>query len=142
MGAKKNKSSSSPTVITRTGSSGKSFSLFLNFVKWVLIVAVISAGVVANTFFADVPWALRAAAGIVVVIAALTLFYFTSQGVVVAGFVKQARSELRKVVWPTQQEVVQTTLMVAAMVLLTALVLWGIDALFLWGVGWLVGQRG
>ena len=50
--------------------------------------------------------------------------------------------ELRKVVWPTRQETIQTTLIVVAMVVVAALILWGLDKVFFWLVAWLTGQRG
>ena len=37
--------------------------------------------------------------------------------------------EIRKVVWPTRQETTQTTLIVVAVVLVMALLLWGLDSL-------------
>ncbi|MEW7980191.1 MAG: preprotein translocase subunit SecE [Candidatus Sedimenticola endophacoides] len=42
-------------------------------------------------------------------------------------FATAARTEVRKVVWPSRQETIQTTLIVFAMVLLTGLVLWLFD---------------
>jgi preprotein translocase subunit SecE len=44
-------------------------------------------------------------------------------------WLKEARTEIRKVVWPTRQETTQTTLIVVAVVLVMALVLWGLDSL-------------
>jgi len=54
-------------------------------------------------------------------------------------FVRGAQAELRKVVWPTKQETVQSTLVVIAMVTVMGLVLWGFDALLLRVVAWLTG---
>jgi preprotein translocase subunit SecE len=41
---------------------------------------------------------------------------------------KEARIEVRKVVWPTHQETTQTSLLVLALVLIAALILWGLDS--------------
>jgi preprotein translocase subunit SecE len=46
------------------------------------------------------------------------------------------------VVWPTRQETIQTTLVIGAVVVVLALVLWFIDGILVWAVGWLTGQRG
>jgi preprotein translocase subunit SecE len=43
-----------------------------------------------------------------------------------------ARTEWRKVVWPTKQERNQTTLIVVVVILLMAIALWGIDSLLSW----------
>ncbi len=100
------------------------------------------AGIVANSYFANQPMALRLA-GWVVLLAILALIAFrTEQGRQVWLFLQDARMELRKVIWPTRQETIQTTLIIIAMVGLTALFLWGIDSLLLWLVGFLTGQRG
>jgi preprotein translocase subunit SecE len=42
--------------------------------------------------------------------------------------------EVRKVVWHTRQEAIQTTLVIVLFVTVVALFLWGIDALLGWGV--------
>jgi preprotein translocase subunit SecE len=42
-------------------------------------------------------------------------------------FAVAARTEVRKVVWPTRQETIQTTLIVFAMVLVVGIVLWLFD---------------
>jgi preprotein translocase subunit SecE len=43
-----------------------------------------------------------------------------------------SRTEWRKVVWPSSVERNQTTLIVVAVIILTALILWGIDSLLSW----------
>jgi preprotein translocase subunit SecE len=52
---------------------------------------------------------------------------------------KEARVEIRKVVWPTRQETTQTTLIVVAVVLVMSLLLWGVDSLLGWIVSLIVG---
>jgi preprotein translocase subunit SecE len=66
----------------------------------------------------------------------------TQKGKWVVEFFRDSRSELRKVVWPTREETMQTTLVVAAMVVILALLLWGMDGVLVWMIGWLTGQRG
>ncbi|MBL8019467.1 MAG: preprotein translocase subunit SecE [Leptospirales bacterium] len=45
-------------------------------------------------------------------------------------FLKESREELRKVVWPSKEEVVNSTLVVLSAVILISLFLFGIDRLF------------
>lgn len=97
------------------------------------------SGVIANHHFNEVEWALRSAIGLVVLCGLLALAYRTTAGQHAWVFIKSARAELHKVVWPTRQETVQTTLVVIVMVAITALLLWGVDALFLWGVSFITG---
>ena len=66
----------------------------------------------------------------------------TGVGRSVLGFVLESRTEMHKVVWPTRQETWQTTLFVAAAVLLLSLVLWLYDMLLMAIVHWLTGRGG
>ena len=60
----------------------------------------------------------------------------TEKGGAFWALLKDAKNEIRKVVWPTRQETVQTTLVVVAVVLAMGLVLWGLDSL----LGWVVSR--
>ena len=52
---------------------------------------------------------------------------------------KEARVEIRKVVWPTRQETTQTTLIVVVMVIFVGLILWALDSTLSWSVSGLIG---
>jgi len=66
--------------------------------------------------------------------------YRTQLGQGVWSAIAGARTELRKVIWPTRQESVQTTLMIAVVVLIMALLMWGLDSFLLYGVQQLTGR--
>jgi preprotein translocase subunit SecE len=110
--------------------------------KWALIFLLILAGIVANYYFSQIAWGIRAAVGIILLLVVVAIALWTKQGQKAWDFIKAARGELRKVVWPTRQETIQTTLVVVGMVVITALVLWGLDTLFFWMVSLVTGQRG
>ncbi|SER23349.1 preprotein translocase subunit SecE [Solimonas aquatica] len=74
------------------------------------------------------------------VAAGLALAYQSTLGRELWSYVLGSRVELRKVVWPTRQESVQTTLMIAVVVLVMALLLWGLDSGLLWIVEKLTGR--
>jgi len=57
-------------------------------------------------------------------------------------FVLESKQEVRKVVWPTREETVRTTLLVFAMVTIVGLILWFLDMFLFWGVRFLTGQGG
>jgi preprotein translocase subunit SecE len=114
----------------------------LDIPKWIAAVLIMVAGLTANYYYTQQPWPLRLLGGLFIG-ALICLFVFqTSQGKRLINFARESRIELRKVVWPTRQETVQTTLVIAAMVILLALILWGVDGFLLWAIGWLTGQRG
>lgn len=105
-------------------------------VYWLLIFVLVVLGIVANSYFKDVSWAIRFAFGIVVASALFGLAAITTQGKRTWTFIKNAQIELRKVVWPTREETVKITLVVAALVFAMSLILWVVDSFLLWLVGW------
>lgn len=121
--------------------SSKSKSQNFNLLWWLLTIALIAVGVVGNYYFDYIAWSVRLAGlivlGGVVIITALQ----TRAGQRVFVFAKEAKVELNKVVWPTRPETLQTTAIIIGLVILTAIVLWGIDRVLLWAVNWLTGQR-
>ncbi len=110
--------------------------------KWLLIIFLLVGGMVANFYYSQVIVTIRAAVGIVLAILALIIAAQTQKGRKAWSFIKSSRTELRKVIWPTRQETVQTTLVVVLMVIMTALILWGLDSFFIWAVAWMTGKRG
>jgi preprotein translocase subunit SecE len=83
-----------------------------------------------NAYFSTVAVSIRATLMIIATLVALFIAINTAKGRIAWQFLREARIELRKVVWPTRQETVQTTLMIAGIVLIVALVLWGVDSFF------------
>ena len=63
----------------------------------------------------------------------------TEKGAWAWNLAKEARVEIRKVVWPTTQETTQTTLIVVGVVIVVALILWGLDSSLSWGVRGIIG---
>ena len=59
----------------------------------------------------------------------------TVKGRTAVAFAKESRTEVRKVVWPTRQEAVQTTGIVLVATLIMSLLLWGLDSVLFWVVG-------
>lgn len=57
--------------------------------------------------------------------------YFSSKGQLFYSFYNESKIELQKVVWPTRQETIQTTIMVMVMVSVMGFILWAIDSLML-----------
>lgn len=113
-----------------------------NSALWVLVVALLAGGIGAYYYFGQVAWALRAAAGLVLICILIAIGLQTTQGQSLWRFAKAARMELRKVIWPTRQETIQTTMLVVAMVIIMALILWVVDSGLMWLVNWFTGQHG
>ena len=108
----------------------KSPSTALNIVKWVLVLLLIAASIVGNIYFSHYALAERAIALIIIAVVVLLLLKATTQGARAWVFIKDARTEMRKVVWPTRQETLRTTGLVIAVVAILSLILWGVDSVF------------
>jgi preprotein translocase subunit SecE len=75
--------------------------------------------------------------GAAVVAALIALQTATGRGI--WAFAADSRTEVRKVVWPTRQETIQTTLLVFGMVLIMAIMLWLVDMFLMWIVRMVTG---
>jgi len=111
----------------------------LDMLKWALVVVLVSIGVVGNYYFAAESLLYRVLALLLLAFAAGWVAVQTVKGQAFAKLVAEARLEIRKVVWPTRQELTQTTMIVVAFVLFMALVLWGVDSLIGWIVSSIIG---
>jgi preprotein translocase subunit SecE len=64
------------------------------------------------------------------------------QGKQLFSFIQSSRIEIRKVVWPTNQETSQTTIAVFVFTLVMGIFFWGLDSFLLWLTRTLVGSAG
>ena len=111
----------------------------LDAVKWLVVFILVAVGVVGNYYFAAESLLYRVLALLVLAVVAGWVSLQTSKGRTFAKFVSEARVEIRKVIWPTKQELLQTTLIVVVFVLIVALILWGVDSLIGWVVSSIIG---
>lgn len=102
--------------------------------KWLIVFVLVTAAVVGNSYFADASLLYRVLGIVALALVAALVALQTARGAAFWALVKGSRTEIRKVVWPTRQETVQTTMIVVVFVLLVALLLWGLDGF----LGWLV----
>jgi preprotein translocase subunit SecE len=111
----------------------------LDALKWLAVVVLIGAGVGGNIYFANQSLLYRVL--VLMALAALAVFIFlqTAKGAEFWKLAKEAKVEIRKVVWPTRQETTQTTLIVVGFVLLMALILWGLDTFVGWAASRILG---
>ncbi len=94
--------------------------------KGVATFVLLVAAVVGNYLYGELSVVARAAGVIVLIAAALGVAATTTKGKEAIVFARESRMEVRKVVWPTRQETMQTTLIVLAVSIVMALALWGI----------------
>ena len=106
----------------------------LDTAKLMAALLILIAGVGGFYYFADESQLLRVIGLLVIAATAFFIVSTTEIGRRGLGFVRDARVEVRKVVWPTRAETTQTTIAVLIMVFIVAIMLWLIDMTLGWGV--------
>lgn len=111
----------------------------LDAIKWAVVAVLVVAGVYGNSYFANESLLLRVVALLVLAGVAGFIAAQTTKGKAFIKLGMEARTEIRKVVWPTRQETMHTTLIVAVVVVIMSFVLWGLDSTISWIIALLIG---
>ena len=106
----------------------------LDMVKLTLAFVLFAAGIAAYYYFSA--WNGWARAGVLCVgiIAACSVAAFTGFGRSIRGYLSESQFEMRKVVWPTREVTLRTTLVVMIVVVILSLLLGLIDVVLKWVV--------
>ena len=115
---------------------------FVDTVKLALAVLILLAGLVSYYYFANSAVLLRAFGVVVAVAAGIGVVFTSFQGQLLWKFIQGARVELRKVVWPTREETIQTTLVVLVFALIGGVFFWLLDVVLLFATKQITGQGG
>lgn len=110
--------------------------------KYLLVLLVVIAAIGGFYYYADASLLMRVLAMLAALGVATAIMLQTNPGRQAWGFFGDSWLEARKVVWPTRKETVQTTMIVMAMVVVVATILWTFDLLLTWAVKLLTGQGG
>ena len=111
----------------------------LDWLKWLAVAALLAGGVFANWYYQDEMLLVRVSGLLATAAIAVLLALQTERGRSIWSLLKEARTEVRRVVWPTNQETTQTTLVVILLVVVFALILWGLDSLLGWIFSSIIG---
>ncbi len=111
----------------------------LDTFKLLLAIVILILGIVGFYYYETESQLYRVlgvvfAAGVAVAISATTAL-----GQNLIGFGREARMEVRKVVWPTRQETLQTTFMVLVAVIIIGIFLWLVDMLLAQAIQMITG---
>lgn len=100
----------------------------LDPLKWLLVAVLVLGGAFANAYYgSQVALLYRVLALVVVGAMAVFVVINTEKGSALVSLLKASQLEVRKVVWPSRQETVQTTLIVVAVIIVMAIILWLLD---------------
>ena len=99
----------------------------LDSFKLLLAIAVLILGIVGFYYYEAESQLYRVLGVVFTTVVAIAISSTTTLGQNLIGFGREARMEVRKVVWPTRQETIQTTFMVIVAVIVIGIFLWLVD---------------
>ncbi|MEE9326953.1 MAG: preprotein translocase subunit SecE [Cocleimonas sp.] len=117
-------------------------SSIFDTIKLLVALVILFAGIAGFYYFAEESLLYRVLGLLALVGIAIGVSLTTLKGKNLVGFLGNSRTEVRKMVWPTRAETMQTTLMVFIMVVILAIFLWFIDMLLGAGVKALLSVGG
>jgi preprotein translocase subunit SecE len=112
----------------------------LDKAKLAVAIVLVVGGIFAYYWFDNQSVWLRTAYVLIGTAAALALAWQTQIGRATLSFILSSRNEVRKMVWPTRQETVQTTLFVLLTVLVVGVFMWLLDLGLFWALSGITGQ--
>ena len=113
----------------------------LDTLKWGIVSLLLAGSVAGNYVFGEESVFFRVLGVVIAVLIAGLIAMQTEKGRTAVSFAKEARTEVRKVVWPTRQEAIQTTGIVLFVTLLMSLLLYFLDMILFWLVGLVTGLQ-
>jgi preprotein translocase subunit SecE len=122
----------------------------LDVVKFVVAVGLIVCGVGEFYYFGShplvyggaahtVPMGVRLVIMLAAIALAIVLARFSGLGASAWQYLMSSRGELQRVIWPSRQQTVQTTIAVIVMVVLLGVFMWIVDLIVQWGLGQVTG---
>jgi preprotein translocase subunit SecE len=115
---------------------------FVDTAKLIAAVGILAAGFIAYYYFAGASVLLRVVGVLVAIALAAVIALQSAQGQTLWKFIQASRVELRKVVWPTREETIQTTIAVLIFAVIMGVFFWLLDLLLLFITSKITGQGG
>jgi preprotein translocase subunit SecE len=99
-----------------------------DWLKWIFVTVLVVGGIYGNSYFDAESVLYRSIALVLVGVVAAFIASGTAKGKIFVRLGQEARTEIRKVVWPTRQETLYTTGIVVVVVVILGLILWAMDS--------------
>ena len=116
-----------------------STSKALDNLKWLLAMTVFGMAVVGNSYFVEVAFLYRVLGVLFLFLVGLSLIAITNFGSNAIKLMRESRTEIRKVVWPTRMETTQTFMIVFGAIIVLCLFFWGLESLLSFLTGLVLG---
>jgi preprotein translocase subunit SecE len=110
--------------------------------KLILAIGIVVAGLFVYYYFGESSQLLRSLGVLVALGLAAVVALQSMQGQSLWKFIQAARIELRKVVWPTREETIQTTIAVMVFAVIMGVFFWLLDLFLLYVSSKITGQGG
>lgn len=120
------------TKVEDTGSA-------LDTIKIAGSILLLVVGIFGFYYFSEESTLYRVLGLLVLAGLAIGLFVTTAKGQGLWSFLRESRVEVRKMVWPTRGEALQTTGIVMVIVFIMGLFLWLLDMFLGWAVRFVIG---
>ena len=117
-------------------------SSFIDTVKLLIAAGLLLGGLYSYYYYLQVSLPLRVLMVLGGLLVGTAIAMTSFQGKRLFSFIQSSRIEIRKVVWPTNQETSQTTIAVFVFTLVMGIFFWGLDSFLLWLTRTLVGSAG
>ncbi len=110
-----------------------------DWAKWTLVCGLVVVAIYGNWYYNAESLFFRALAFLLILAVCVGIAFRTQKGSATWELALGAKTEWRKVIWPSKEERNQTTLIVVGVIMLMALILWGIDSLLSWIASLIMG---
>jgi len=123
-------------------STADSQSSSLDTIKLFIAITLVLLSLGGFYYFSEASLLYRVLGLLATIAAASAIVFTTTRGKNLIAFMSGARMEVRKMVWPTRVETMQTTLIVIVMVAILAVFLLIVDSILGWLVKLFLGTGG
>jgi len=110
--------------------------------KLLVAGSILLGGIFGYYYYSDVSVLIRAIGVLLAFALGVVVALQSTRGQAFVRFVQGARLELRKVVWPTREETIQTSVTVLVFTLIMAVFFWLLDIFLLYFTRMMTGQGG
>ena len=101
-------------------------------IKWLLSISIFSAAIVGNGYYTEVAFLYRVLAVVFLFILATIILATTVFGRGAVSLMRESRTEMRRVVWPTRMETTQTCMVVFGCRVVLCLFFWALESFLSW----------
>ena len=101
-------------------------------IKWLVSICIFSTAVVGNSYYTEVAFLYRVLVVVALFIIATIVLANTVFGRGAVTLMRESRTEMRRVVWPTRMETTQTFMVVFGSIIILCLFFWALESLLSW----------